>query len=643
VTARQEAHDALRRSEQRYRQIVETANEGIVTLDACGYVEYANERMAQMLGYPVDEMLARHIEEFVHPSQHAYLRQRREQRRLGRREQYELRLLPRDGSELWTHVSASPIRGENEEHLGALGMFTDITERRRAEAGLRHIASRARCLLWHAEIEDDGGQKLRWRLQLFDEDAAQRFLPIEPAPGQSYADAWYLSRVEGDRQQSDSYGDREVRAGRSYTQQFRCRRSDGAVRWLAEDVQIEVVSPNRWRAVGVCTDITELKELEEQLLQSQKMEAIGRLAGGVAHDFNNMLAVITGYCELLLLAAPAKDSRQLGLQEIRKAADRAAGLTQQLLAFGRKQMVSLQVLDLNDTVLTTARMLRRLIGEDIDLISHLAPDLGRVEADPSQIVQVIVNLALNARDAMPAGGRLTIQTQNVEPGADLAPRHPDLRQGGYVALSVSDTGTGIDETVLGHIFEPFFTTKELGKGTGLGLATVYGIVKQSGGHIEVFSQPGQGTTFRICLPRVEPEAPTPPKRRVDAGLNGTETILLVEDDEMVRSLTSELLQMRGYTVLPAREGEEALSICRDYEGPIHLLLTDVVMPGANGRELSEQVSYLRPETKAMFMSGYTEDAIVRHGVLISEMPFLRKPFTPQLLAEKIREVLRDGA
>lgn len=390
----------------------------------------------------------------------------------------------------------------------------------------------------------------------------------------------------------------------------------------------------------ILRDITDRRKLEEQFRQAQKMEAIGHLAGGVAHDFNNLLTVINGYTEHLLGALPAEDKSRDILLEIGKAGDRAASLTRQLLAFSRKQVLASQVLDLNVLVHEAEKMLRRLIGEDITLAVTLAPNLGAVKADPGQIEQMILNLVVNARDAMPLGGRLSIETKNVELDAAYTKLLSLGAVGPHVLITVRDTGCGMDDTTRGRLFEPFFTTKEVGKGTGLGLATVYGIVKQSGGHIEVESELGQGSTFSIYLPRVNQAAPVKAAPDPQHLPKGTETILMVEDEDIVRSLVGMILQSKGYSVLQARNGEEALRLL-DEQGHenIHLLLTDLIMPKMGGRQLAELVMARRPNIKVLYVSGYTDDAVIQHGVLGPDMAFLQKPFTPIVLARKVREVL----
>jgi PAS domain S-box-containing protein len=438
------------------------------------------------------------------------------------------------------------------------------------------------------------------------------------------------------------------------TQDFECRMlaADGRWIWLRDilSVSSDKDIDGQLKLQGVMLDITQRKQAEaalhqseEQFRQSQKMEAIGRMAGGVAHDFNNLLTAITGYSELLLLGSKLDGRVRGNLEEIRKAAERAAGLTHQLLAFSRRQVLRPVVLDLNLLLTNVHKMLRRLIGEDIELVTVLGTNLGRVKADPGQLEQVVMNLVVNARDAMPHGGKLTLETANVELDEAYARAHVPTRPGFYIMIAITDTGIGMDSETLARIFEPFFTTKEQGKGTGLGLSTVYGIVKQSDGFIWAYSEPGRGTSFKIYLPRVEGEAAIPAEMAESPVElpHGTETVLLVEDEESVRNLIRTILQEYGYTVLEAYHGGEALRMAIRHEGSIHLLLTDVVMPLMSGRQLAEKLAPLRPETKVIYMSGYTDHTIVHHGILEPGTVFLQKPFTPGTLTRKLREIL-DG-
>jgi signal transduction histidine kinase/CheY-like chemotaxis protein len=397
-------------------------------------------------------------------------------------------------------------------------------------------------------------------------------------------------------------------------------------------------------AIETFQDITERRNIEEQFRQSQKMEAVGTLAGGVAHDFNNLLTVIIGNAELALMDVIKNESLRKGIEETKKAGEKAASLTRQLLAFSRKQVIKPEVIDLNEGINETKNMLKRTIGEDIEFLAVLEPDLWKVYADSGQIDQIIMNMVVNARDAMPKGGKLTIETDNADLDKNYFREHgiKEEKPGHYVMLAVSDNGSGMNKETREHIFEPFFTTKEVGKGTGLGLSTVYGIVKQNNGFVWVYSEPGRGSTFKVYLPKVKGGAEPKEKEQTrEEDLGGSETVLIVEDDYGLRKFAQEVLQSYGYRLLVAENGEDALRVSEEYESPIHLLLTDVVMPRMGGKELAERLQPLYPRMKVIYMSGYTDNAIVRHGVLEPGVNFLEKPFTLEALGRKVREALES--
>jgi signal transduction histidine kinase/ActR/RegA family two-component response regulator len=431
-----------------------------------------------------------------------------------------------------------------------------------------------------------------------------------------------------------------VRSGdRVSPQIWKHRRKDGTL--LDAEVSVTRFSLGG-RSVGMvmARDVTERRALEAQLRQAQKMEAVGRLAGGIAHDFNNALSVILTYATLMLQDVPEAAPFRGDILEIQHAGQRAARLTQQLLAFSRQQVLQPRVLDLQETLSGMRDMLQRLLGEDVELSLRTSNAVGRVNVDPGQVEQIIMNLAVNARDAMPDGGKLTIETSNFEIDAEYAAARLGATPGPYVLVAVSDTGTGMDADTQARIFEPFFTTKELGKGTGLGLSTVLGIVQQSGGAVSVYSEVGVGTTFKVYLPRTDRAAEQAPSQlppRAERG--GGETILLVEDEEQVREVAGTILRRRGYEVLQAPDGAQALAVAEQHGGAIDLLITDVVMPHLNGRQLAERLAERRPGMPVLFMSGYTDDAIVHHGVLDAGVEFLQKPITPDALLRRVREVL----
>lgn len=515
-----------------------------------------------------------------------------------------------------------------------LAMSQDITTRKRTEAALRDSEESYRLITENASdliamLDFEGrfvyASPSHWQ--------ALGRSPIELL-GMLGTDLAHPDDLEAIRQATD-----ELRTASKAQVTFRYHHTDGSWRWLEASAST-LMRDDAPFIVSVARDVTRRKQLEAQLLQAQRMESIGRLAGGVAHDFNNVLTVISGYTELALTELPPDHPIAADLNEIRKGAARATDLTRQLLAFARKQIIEPRILSLNDLIIDMDRMLRRLIGEDIELVTLPAPDLWSVKVDLGQIEQVLVNLAVNARDAMPEGGRLTIETQNVMLDAGYTQRHANVVPGSYVMLAVSDTGTGMSSELQAHAFEPFFTTKEVGKGTGLGLATCYGIIKQHGGNIWVYSEEGQGTTFKIYLPQADAPAEDLVRLNPAATLpRGRETVLVVEDEDAVRGIATRVLRDQGYTVLEATRGIDALQLAQSHDGGIQLLLTDVVMPHMSGKVLAKQLVHIYPHVKVLFMSGYTDNAIVHHGQLDAGIAFLQKPFTPDTLAHKVREVL----
>ncbi len=514
-----------------------------------------------------------------------------------------------------------------------LGLITarDITERRQAEEALRRSERYYKSLFESAHdailLIDPNTKRIldvnRRACELYGYDR-QEFLALS------------LHDITADSPNATEQGGPGVVCRRAAVH----RRKDGGFMHM-EVNHSAVTSADREAILCINRDVTERNRLEERLRQAQKMEAVGRLAGGIAHDFNNLLTVVVGYSDCLVNELSSQPQAREMAQEISKAADRAAELTGQLLAFGRKALVCPRVLELNAAVSQTESLLRRLIGEDVELVVELSPTEIKTRIDPGQLHQVLLNLSVNARDAMPRGGRLTIAIAATVFDEDGVRTKPNLHPGDYAVLTVTDTGCGMSPEVLAHLFEPFFTTKEIGKGTGLGLATAYGIVEQAGGHTEVESNTGAGTTFRIYLPRVEAPAGEPPAPPPPLPLPGAETVLLVEDEAMIRSYAALVLREQGYHVIEASDGSEALELCRRHQGPLHLLLTDVVLPRLGGRELAERSAALRPGLRVLFISGYTEDTVLRHGVIKSDVHFLAKPFTPAILIGKVRAVL-DG-
>jgi two-component system, cell cycle sensor histidine kinase and response regulator CckA len=685
------AEAALLQSQERNRAIVDTALDGVITIDSTGMVTDWNAQATTIFGWSREEALGRALSETIitEGDRQAHEQGIREFLRTGTgpilNRRIEIVAQHRDGRKIPVELAVSPAK------IGDAYIFSafirDITDRRAAERRLASQYAVTRVLSEATTMEEAVpkiiqaiGENLEWDLGVFwrvdkatgvlrcfdqwkvpsvqadpfTQDTWQRvFARDEGFPGRIWASdkpAW-ITDVAIDSSFSRGVQARQVGFHGAFGWPIRVgseidgvieffsrqvRQPDDDLLKMVEDIGLKIGQfGERARTEGV------LRETEAQLRQAQKMEAVGRLAGGMAHDFNNLLTVIRGYSELLLGRLGPTDDMRKDMEEVKKAADRASGLTRQLLAFSRRQFIAAKVLDLNALVSNMDGMLRRLIGEDIvELSGELDTSLGAIKADPGQIEQVIMNLVVNARDAMPKGGRLTIETRNVTIGEEVRLDAVGVAPGSYVLLTVRDNGHGMDAETRSHLFEPFFTTKEKGKGTGLGLSTVYGIVKQSGGSIIVESTPGRGTTFRIYFPRVEQEIPGPTGAAdtIDP-VCGRETILLIEDEPAVRGLVHETLRLHGYTVLAARHGIEALLASAKYVGPIHLILTDVVMPQMSGPEVAEKILTVRPGIKVLYMSGYPDHPVFDQGSVRRESGFLPKPFSPHVLVQKVREVL----
>jgi PAS domain S-box-containing protein len=500
------------------------------------------------------------------------------------------------------------------------------------EARMRFALEASQVGIWEADMRTG---TLQWS------EILEALHGLPPGGFAGTFDAFLGHVYPDDRQHVAEIIERSTRDRTDSNVLYRTQWPDGTIHWISGIGRTSYDATGApVRAAGIGLDMTERRNLEEQYRQAQKMEAIGQLAGGIAHDFNNLLTAIRGFCELLSESLGSRPEYLADLGEIRRAAEQATSLTQQLLAFSRRQVLELHVLDLRDALRSMTPMLKRLIGEDVEIVLRLPDDLGRVKADPGQIEQVVLNLAINARDAMPNGGKLFLEVADVVLDESYARAHAPTRPGRYVMLAVSDTGIGMDAATQARAFEPFFTTKQKGKGTGLGLATVYGIVRQSGGHIWLYSEPGRGSTFKVYLPLVEDAVDAPvPQQSSSSSMRGSETILVVEDEAGVRELVRRALKRFGYRILVASDPREALAVSESEVSPIHLLISDVVLPQMSGKAVAAQIVLARPDLRVLFMSGYTDDAIVHHGVLEHGTPFLQKPFTPDALARKVREVL----
>ncbi len=633
------SEQALRESEALTRSVVYSAVDGIITIDEQGLIRSFNPAAENLFGFAADEVLGGNVSVII-PSpwreEHDSYIQRyltTHTRRIigiGR----EVVALRKDGTTFPAELAISEMVLQDRRIF--TGIVRDITQRKQAEEAIREANETLRAVIETSPlaicVTDLQGHVKSWNA------AAEKIF------------GWTEAEVLGERfpivpdNEWDNFlaGLDAASRGETYAgvERRRMTKSGASIDISIWNAPLRNREGEITGILSLIADVTHHRRLEQQVRQATKMEAIGRLAGGVAHDFNNILTVITGYAEMLAERAAGDEEFAGDVTEVLKAADHASALTNQLLVFSRHRVRTPESLNLNDVVARLEKMLRRVIGEDVALVTHVAPEVSSIRADPAQVEQVIINLAVNARDAMPDGGTLTIETADVELDASYARTHMGVAPGRYVMLAVSDTGTGMAPETRSRLFEPFFTTKERGKGTGLGLSTVYGIVKQCNGEIWVYSELGRGSTFKIYLPIVDGKPADPLSREEpEAAAGGAETVLLVEDESGVRKLVGSVLAGQGYEILETGDPLEALRICEEYREPIHLLLTDVVMPNMSGRELADRAVKLRPDLRVLYMSGYTDHVILHHG--IAGTPFIQKPFTPGALTRKIREVL-DG-
>lgn len=646
-----ESYQALAKLEQRFSQLLNLSPSAIyaTTLEQPHRCKFISRAFMDLTGYEPEEMIgdANFWLEHIHPDDRLEtvnsINRTLSIPTVTGTGASTYRFKHRSGEYRWIHDTFRIINNEEGQPHEMVGAWTDVTHEKMAihvmqasQERFRVAAESSNDLIYERDL--DTGTLLWYG----DVDGVLNYAPNEfPRT----ITAWEDSIHPDDRAALKAAIENHLaNPAVPFDQQYRILAKDGKYKIWRDRGKL-ILRDNRptGRWIGTCTDITKTKRMEQQFLQAQKMESVGLLAGGIAHDFNNLLTAIIGFSDMVLQSDELSATGREYINEVKNAGMRAADLTRQLLAFSRKQVIAPVILDLNGIVSQMDKMLRRLLGENIQLTHKLEPALNPINADASQMEQIVMNLAVNARDAMPTGGQIVIETKNVELDKYYALNRPEVIPGHYVMLAISDTGTGISPADQARIFEPFFTTKEKGKGTGLGLATVYGIVKQSGGYIYLYSEPGMGTIFRVYMPVAEPaEKPAGETASASHYLSkNNETILLVEDEPSVRTVARTILKNYGYKILEASSGNEALRICEQHPGPIHLLLTDVLMPEMNGQELSSRISSRYPEVRVLFMSGYTDDAISRHGILEEGTAFLTKPFTAESLARKIHEVLHQ--
>jgi two-component system cell cycle sensor histidine kinase/response regulator CckA len=640
---RQQAAETLLRSEKKYKELANQLPETVFETDEKGNVTFVSQKGLDVFGYTQDEFeQGLNAFQMVVPEERDRAIEIFLKALTGEVSGHEFTMQRKDGSTFFAIIHVAPIL-QGKYPVGLRGIVVDITERKLAEEALRESENRYRTIFENTGtaigiIEED----TTISLVNAEFENLTGYSKQETEDKKSWADLIDKGYLERSKKYHHLRRIDPNLAPRSYELQLIAK--DGNIKNVLATVSM---IPGTKKSLVSVLDITGIKQaekekaaLEEQLRQSQKIEAIGQLAGGIAHDFNNLLTVIRGYSQLSLVEAKQGDPLRPNIEEIQKATERAATLTRQILAFSRRQIMETRVLDLNTILQNLDKMLHRVIGEDIELVFLPTKDLGSVKVDPGQIEQVVMNLTVNAKDAMPRGGKLTIETANVVLDEEYARAHVAVKPGSYIMLSVSDTGVGMAPEVKERVFEPFFTTKEREAGTGLGLSTVYGIVKQSGGNIWVYSEPGKGTTFKIYLPRAdEPLEELREEARKEELPRGSETILLVEDDEEVRKLAVRILEKQGYKILESAQGNDALQLCEEHKGTIHLMVTDVVMPLMNGHELTQRLTSRYPEMKVLYMSGYTDNTIVHHGVVKKGTNYIQKPFTVDGFVRKVREVL----
>jgi len=638
VLYKHKMENLLKEREKRFRQFFENAPVYCYMISPEGKILDINSSALTALGYTKEEIVGKPLQTTIYaPSsiekaKELFMRRKK----TGKIRNEEITIITKKGEERTVLLSTDAVRDSAGKLVHSISIQRDITERKQAEEALKASEEKFRSL-----FEDS-------RDTIFITSADGIMIDINSAGEELFGytrsellgmDVRQLYFDQNDRIQ---FVQEIIQTGFVRNYEIKFRRKDGEGIECLLTATIKTADDGKTILFqGIISDVTETRKLEEQFRQSQKMEAVGRLAGGVAHDFNNMLSVIIGGSELAMrLLKPYDPSRQK-FEEIHKAAEHATNLTRQLLAFSRKQTLKPKVLDLNKIIVNMDKMLRRIIGEDVELETMPAPDLWKVKVDPGQIEQVILNMAVNARDAMPTGGRLTVETMNVELGDDYTRMRPGTKPGSYVMFTISDTGSGMTDEVKEHLFDPFFTTKESEKGTGLGLSTVYGIIKQSGGNIWVYSEAGKGSTFKIYLPKVIGEEEKIERRVVSSKIpRGSETIIVVEDDDNVRRLAVEMLETQGYKLFESRNGLEAFKICQKMEKPVDLVVTDVIMPGMSGDELAKLLrKELWPEVKVLFMSGHAENVVAHQGILEPGIPYLQKPLNLISFTQKVREVL----